>query len=335
MRTAKGEGEMTRTNWWRLAAGIGAAALLAGCAGKVVSPAASQSSSAPAASSDAPIATDQPNGDYQATAAVGHEIVADSTITVTFDGSRIVVNAGCNIMSGAYTIDSGRLVVGEMMMTAMGCPQPLMDQDAWVAAFLGSSPDVSSDGSTVTLTGRGVVAESLTLSAIVEAAASPLEGTTWLLNTIVNGDAASSVPAGVVATLRIDQGQLSLSAQCNQIHGPVTVADGMLTVTGLMSTKMACEGDRGQVEALLVAAFSAPVPYEISGDRLMVGDAASSLVFLAQPPAPDTTALETAAPDTTAPDTTAPEVAPSDLVIPTADSSTPDRSIPAIPEPTG
>ena len=82
---------------------------------------------------------------------VGQTLVDGSEITLTFEADGLSLNAGCNSMSAQFTIEEGELEVGEIAQTLMACEEPLMNQDEWLAAFLGDSPAVSLDGDTLTL----------------------------------------------------------------------------------------------------------------------------------------------------------------------------------------
>ncbi len=82
---------------------------------------------------------------FLSTQVQGHDLVAGTHVRLSFKDGQVGINAGCNLMSGAYQIVDGRLVVGNMATTQMGCEAPLMAQDQWVGAFV--------SGATVTLAG--------------------------------------------------------------------------------------------------------------------------------------------------------------------------------------
>ena len=84
----------------------------------------------------------------------GHEIVAGSEVTITFSGDTLAVATGCNGLTGGYTIESGRLVTGEMAATLMACEEPLTTQEAWIAEFVGSNPAIELDGNELELESR-------------------------------------------------------------------------------------------------------------------------------------------------------------------------------------
>ena len=149
-------------------------------------------------------------------------------------------------MGGAYTVVGDRLTTGDMFMTEMACAEPLMTQDQWLAAFL-ADVGISLDGDTLILD-DGTTKMTL-LDKEVATPDQPIEGTLWVVDGIVTGDAVSSVPQGVDASLRIVDGQAEVQFGCNSGGGPVEVTEDTLTFGPMMSTKMACEAGPAAVES--------------------------------------------------------------------------------------
>jgi heat shock protein HslJ len=82
----------------------------------------------------------------------GHDLVADTVIALTFTADSISANAGCNTMSGSYTLDDGTLTVApNMAQTAMACDADLMAQDTWLAGFLIAGADATFTNDVLTL----------------------------------------------------------------------------------------------------------------------------------------------------------------------------------------
>jgi heat shock protein HslJ len=90
---------------------------------------------------------------FESTSITGHDLVENSTVSLTFAEGRISANAGCNTQNGDVEITDGRLTLtSELASTMMGCEEALMDQDQWLAGFLGGEPEIALDGDTLTLT---------------------------------------------------------------------------------------------------------------------------------------------------------------------------------------
>lgn len=217
---------------------------------------------------------------YLSTGATGVTLVPGSTISLTFKDGSLQASGGCNSMGGPYTLDGNQLTTGQMFMTEMACDEPLMKQDQWLADFL-SDVTVNQSGDTLTLT-DGTVTLTL-LDKTVATPDKPIEGTLWILDGIVTGDAVSSVPQGVVASLRIVDGQAEVNFGCNTGGGPVEVTADTLTFGPMISTKKACEAPGGAVEGAVAAVLQGTVPYSIDADTLTLDAGANGLMFRAAP----------------------------------------------------
>ncbi len=170
-----------------------------------------------------------------------HALVAGSQIRLTFDGDRLGITAGCNTMGGTYTLDGTRLRVSDLAMTEMGCEAALIEQDTWVVGLFerdvqltaGTEPTLISGDVVLTLADREQVSPD-----------KPLLGTTWTLDAIgVGGDegAVSSVPAGVVATVRFGAGgTVQVRDGCNGGDGAAAVAEDTITWGDRSSDLRAC-----------------------------------------------------------------------------------------------
>jgi len=80
-------------------------------------------------------------------------LVAGTQVRLTFaaDATNVGAYAGCNHMGGPGRIENGRLVVGEMAMTMMGCDGGRNEQDAWLATFLTGRPTIQLTGDALVL----------------------------------------------------------------------------------------------------------------------------------------------------------------------------------------
>ena len=87
---------------------------------------------------------------FESTGAEGFDLVDDVTIEFDDEGN-LSANGGCNTMNGAYTIEDGTLEAGALASTMIGCDPNHLDQDAWLAELLSSSPEASLTGDRLTL----------------------------------------------------------------------------------------------------------------------------------------------------------------------------------------
>ena len=219
---------------------------------------------------------------FVSTEVTGHDLVADTQVRISFEDDRLSAAAGCNTLSAGYTIDEGALTLeGQPASTMMGCDDDLTTQDGWLASFLTDSPEAELDGDTLTLTGGEVT---MTMLDETQAdPAKPLTGTAWTLDSIVDGDSVSSVPADVdPPTLTIsDAGEATVFTGCNQGGASVEVAETALTFGPMRLTKMACSGGATSVETAVVTVLDGEVDFTIEGSTLTLTNSDQGLTYRA------------------------------------------------------
>jgi heat shock protein HslJ len=164
-----------------------------------------------------------------------------------------------------------------------------MAQDTWLFGLLGSSPALAlPDADHLSLT-AGTTVITL-LDRRIAKPDLPLVGRAWKLETMVSGGAASSVPAGVSASITFAaDGSVSFDSGCNGGGGPYTVTSGSGTSVGsiafgnLVMTAMACQEPRASVEAAFIAVVKgqATVAYKIVGSSLRLTGGGQELDFSA------------------------------------------------------
>ena len=215
---------------------------------------------------------------FLSTGIEGAGLVPDTQVRLRFADGNLNAQAGCNIMGGAYMIEGDRLRTTQLSMTEMGCDGPRQAQDEWLAAFLGNMT-FTLDGDRLVLT-DGTVRLTLTDKEVVTPDQS-LEGTRWVLDGIVSGDAVSSVPVGVTASITIANGRVDVEAGCNMGGGPVEVTADTLTFGPIATTKMACEAGLASVESVVLSVLSGTVDYTIDADVLTLDGGGAGLNFRA------------------------------------------------------
>jgi heat shock protein HslJ len=197
-------------------------------------------------------------------------LVAGSRIRLSFTGDgRLVANAGCNTMSGQAEVRDGRLVVADLATTEMGCDAPRHAQDEWVAGFLSSGPSFDLAGNELTLSVDST--EIRLQDREVADPDRPLRGTRWVVDTVVDGDAASSVPEGAEAHVILgEDGRFGGSTGCNQMGGTAAVdeAAGTISFSDVIATKIACEDDKMSLERAVLSVLDGEVAYDIQAERL-------------------------------------------------------------------
>lgn len=194
---------------------------------------------------------------FVSSSVIGRTLVPGTQVRITFTNAQVGASAGCNTMSGRYTVTAGQLIVEELATTEMGCDAPRHEQDEWLAAFLAAKPTLRIAGNDLTLEADGITLRLLDRE--IAEPDQPLVGTTWTLESIAWGDTVSSVPVGV-ATPTVSfgaDGRLTFTTGCNDGFVSYAVDGSKLTLGALGTTKKACAGEGGEVERQVLAILGA------------------------------------------------------------------------------
>ena len=217
---------------------------------------------------------------FLSTGIEGRMLVAGSRIRIAFQDLQISASGGCNSMSGPYRIDGDRLVAGSLATTGMGCDEPLMAQDTWLADLLDGAA-IALDGNTLVLA-KGSVQLTMEDREVADPDR-PLAGTRWVVDGLISGDAVSSMPVGVTAALTFSDGRVEIEAGCNRGGGTAEVGDTAITFGPVALTKMACAPDAMAVEQVVAAVLSGEVAYTIEAGSLTLDAGGGGLMFRAEP----------------------------------------------------
>ena len=186
------------------------------------------------------------------------------------DKHEVQARASCNSMSGPASLgEDNRLRLDNgMSMTEMGCDDVRHDQDKWIVTFLGAEPAVTVTAERLTLTGQDGVVLELTEQSVADPDR-PLVGTVWTVGSLVDGQTASSAPAGArPATMEFGDGRVDVFTGCNSGSAAYTLAGKTITVEPLVLTRKACDGGIMTVESAMVAVLTEPVSYDITSSTL-------------------------------------------------------------------
>ena len=162
----------------------------------------------------------RPNGEPR-------ELAGDVTLRIGFSGNRIRHSGGCNSTSGGtYELTANQTLelLERGSSTMKGCAQ---DEDAFIARFLESSPQVEVEGHTITLTSPdGTVIEFLDENA--PEVRPPLIGTRWALNstTLPDGTGHGSISFQDIAFRFVDESTLEWFDGCVEVTTNVEVVFG-------------------------------------------------------------------------------------------------------------
>ena len=217
------------------------------------------------ASSSEPLTTDTLDGKtYLSTDVTGQTLVADTRITLRFEGTSLSAIAGCNTMTGGYTIEGDVLKVGALAQTRMACEDDLMAQDQWIADLLTGSPKITLTDDVLTLATDATTVKFGDRSKIANGSA--LDGSAWTIQTLETGGTTAQAPEN--AYLSYDEGRVFVSTGCNHGTAELKVADGTVTIGPMAMTLKACEPDLMTWEQSLAGFLQGDLKYELSGSDL-------------------------------------------------------------------
>jgi heat shock protein HslJ len=217
---------------------------------------------------------------YTSTSVTGRELASPDPIRITFDGRTMAVRAGCNTMTGPFSVEGETLSwTSEPAMTMMACGEALEEQDAWLAELLTAGVTAEPDGRRLTLTGGDVTIE------LADTSAADLEsllGRTWTAVATIEGDATASIPADVTnPRLGVrPQGLARLNTGCNTGRTVVRVDGDTLTFGPTTTTRVACRGPARGVERVVLRVLDGPADeVTFDGTVLVVRRGDVGLVF--------------------------------------------------------
>jgi heat shock protein HslJ len=200
---------------------------------------------------------------------------AMATISFTEEGT-LNGTTGCNSYFGDYTLDGTSLTVGQLGQTEMWC-EGRMEQEQTFLMMLMSGGTLTLENDTLTIyTGSGDLV-------FQPAEHQQLEGTTWTLSGIAQGDAIVNTWVDERITAEFNDGQVGGSSGCNSYGGSYQVEGSSLTISEVVGTLMACAEDEiNQREAEFLSALPNVASYEIVRDTLTLFDADGNVVLTFQ-----------------------------------------------------
>jgi heat shock protein HslJ len=232
--------------------------LLAGCARLGIGPGAS--STAPSANDLA--GTWLLDSGYGPSGQV--EVPDGWRVTLVFDDSGVHGQA-CNMYGGSYQLTGSTIGFSEMSMTEMACQEPMMTVESAYHAALGAVDTFARTGDQLTLGGNGA---ELVFSLQPPVPDATLQGTRWLLETLLQGETASSVQGLGWLELGAD-GALTGSTGCRELSGTYVLSGDQVVISDLRATG-ACDAALAQQDAHVVSVIEGGFTVAIDGAKLTI-----------------------------------------------------------------
>ncbi|MDX1659438.1 MAG: META domain-containing protein [Nitriliruptorales bacterium] len=144
------------------------------------------------------------------------DVPDDRRITLTIEEEQLGGTAACNSYGGGHAITGNSFQTEGFMMTEMACePQGAMEAESRYMAALSAVDTIRREGDQLVLTGPGI---ELTFDPVAPVEDEAVVGTRWVLDTLIDGEVASSVQGDGFLLLRED-GSLDGSTGCRDLHG--------------------------------------------------------------------------------------------------------------------
>jgi heat shock protein HslJ len=201
------------------------------------------------------------------------ELIDGRDVTMTIGEGTIGGTAACNSYGGDVAIGAdGSFVVGEMSWTEMGCEPELMAVEQAFLAALGATTTFSLVDDTLTLDGAG---DEWVFERLLPVEPAAIVGTTWVLDTVIEGDAASNSPMMELATLTLhEDGTLTGSTSCRQLTGEWAVTGERVQFTTFAAiddpTAGVCATESQQLDGVIVTVLGDGFTPTVDGNRLTV-----------------------------------------------------------------
>ncbi len=197
------------------------------------------------------------------------ELIASHPITLQRRGDEVTGTAACNGYSGA--IVGGATLFEGFAVTEMACDPPeTMALESLFLQALGRvdtavvEDDPGGSGMLV-LSGDGV---ELRFEQVAPTPDADLEGTQWMLDTLLDADAARSTLGDTAAGLRLDAGRITGTDGCNTFEGAYELDGDTLRVGSLAQTTRGCAPEVLEQARTIMSVLTGDPAVTLDGDRL-------------------------------------------------------------------
>jgi heat shock protein HslJ len=174
----------------------------------------------------------------------------------------------CNSYGGTVRVDGGRVTIDELAWTEMWCEDE--ELMASESAYLAAFSAVDH----VERAGAQLVLSGPEVQLVYDPVApepdTELEGTSWQLDALVEGAGPDGAVSSVLgeASLRLDGDQLGGHTGCNSFGAPYELEGDRLLVGDVGQTLIGCEEALQRQEAHVVGVLEADPSFRVEGSRL-------------------------------------------------------------------
>lgn len=223
-------------------------------------------------------------GDWElVTGTAGEEVVPlvpGYRITFSSDGSTFAGTAACNAYGGSINTEARALSLEELFVTEMACRSKVMASEQAYLSALQLVNATTRDGEVLLLSGD---ATELWFVAVAPVPEEALVGTPWVLETLIDGETASSAIGDAVALEIREDGTLTAGTGCRTLTG-TWIAIGDEIATPELAAEGECTAQLERQDGHVVGVLEGGFTVDIDGDRLTLTAAGDQgLVYRADP----------------------------------------------------
>jgi heat shock protein HslJ len=196
--------------------------------------------------------------------------------TLAFDAGEAGGQSFCNRYFSSYTLDGDSIRFDGIGGTEMGCEPEIMAAESAYVAALGAVTRIARDGDDLVLTGDDV---ELRFTVVPPVPTSELVGTDWVLESLIDGETASSVLGG--STLRLDEdGTFTATTACTTMSGRWQPTGDRVTFPEATGTSRDCAPEAAAQEEHESAVLGSGFSVSVEEDRLTaLADDGRGLVY--------------------------------------------------------
>lgn len=204
----------------------------------------------------------RPDGDWQLVDGV--QTPVEYPITMSIVGTEVSGRAACNAYFGAVVINESAVGFGGLGGTAMACETAAMEAERTFLSALEIVESFEYRGDQLVLEGAS---NELIFDRVPPVPTAELIDTTWLLVTLVEGDAATSAGGERASLLLAADGSLLASTGCRALTGRWLESGGVIVVPEL-AAEGECPDELWEQDSLVVTVIGDEFRAEIDGDML-------------------------------------------------------------------
>lgn len=179
----------------------------------------------------------------------GVPMVEGYPITLRIADGQVAGTAACNSYGGAVEVTDGRIAVGDIAHTQMGCAEPgVHDSESAFLDLLQTVERYERAGDQLLLVAPDIALRFDPVAPVEDAV---LTGTDWQLDSLVTGTGPDGTASSTMAeaTLRLDEdGTFTASDGCNDLDGRWALEGDVLMTSEVITTDVACPPIAQQVE---------------------------------------------------------------------------------------